>query len=440
MIKTSNVIQRRDLDPLLLKAREVIRYYEKAANCIVSVLGPDCTSIEDSKHPKAILFCALCKQYHQNTGKDLAPNEYPCTGLHCKAIQEARRLGGSYVYMCPAGFVFWTSPLYSGERFAGALMSSGFLAIERRQAVENIFQLCGGAVSHADIEQYLEGIPEKNGEEIKALAQMMLICADQISAYNDENEQMPLLSPVQQIKIPQNGESALAMEQERRLLASLRRGDAEDTRKLLKELVHILYEASGGNFDYFKLRIIELVVFLSREAANPGNAEHMKDIETNSRYLKRIEDAQNIEEVSENLFVVIERMSGKIFSFQGVRHASALRKAERFIWDNYTRKISLQEVAQVSGLSAPYFSTVFKDEMGENLSNYLNRLRVEKAAAMLRETELSINEIAAACGFEDQSWFSKIFKNHTGFSPGKYREHGGNLPLRNTPALAAELN
>jgi AraC-like DNA-binding protein len=118
-------------------------------------------------------------------------------------------------------------------------------------------------------------------------------------------------------------------------------------------------------------------------------------------------------------------MAGQIFSFQGVRHASALRKAERYIWENYTRKISLQEIANASGLSAPYFSTIFKEEMGENLSGYLNRLRVEKASRLLTETDLSLSEIAGACGFEDQSWFSKIFKSYTGQSPGKYRNQGG---------------
>ncbi|MDR1249956.1 MAG: AraC family transcriptional regulator, partial [Treponema sp.] len=82
---------------------------------------------------------------------------------------------------------------------------------------------------------------------------------------------------------------------------------------------------------------------------------------------------------------------------------------------------SLQEISAAAGLSAPYFSTVFKEEMGENLSSYLNRLRVEKAEHMLTETGLTLNEIASACGFEDQSWFSKIFKSFTGISPGRYR-------------------
>jgi YesN/AraC family two-component response regulator len=177
-----------------------------------------------------------------------------------------------------------------------------------------------------------------------------------------------------------------------------------------------------------QLRAIELVVLLSRAAVSPDHCgappEDLKILETNNRYLRRIQEAQNLEELTDILHLIVERMSAQIFSFQGVRHASALRKAERFIWENYARKISLQEIAEASGLSAPYFSSIFKEEMGENLSNYLNRLRVEKAAALLIESELSLSEIAGTCGFEDQSWFSKIFKSYTGVSPGKFREQG----------------
>jgi AraC-like DNA-binding protein/ligand-binding sensor protein len=429
MSKTVNIIQRRDLDPLLFKACEIVRHYEKAANCLVSVLGPDCKSVEFSSPPKAVLFCTLCKRFCEKAGRKLSLGEYPCASMHFNAIQEARRLGGSYIYTCPVGFIFWTSPFYSGERFAGALMSSGILAVDRQQAAERIFQICGGEMSRKEIDHYLEGIPEKTGDEIKALAQMMLICAGQISG--GENR------PVYPLKYGEEEppaadrplrENTCFLDKERVLLASLRRGDNDDSRKILKELMAILYESSGGNFDCFKMRVIELVVFLSRAAVESDETDDVDILETNSRYLKKIEDSQNMEEVAENLNLTISRMSGKFFCFQGVRHASALRKAERFIWENYTRKISLQEVARASGLSAPYFSTVFKEEMGENLSNYLNRLRVEKAAAMLKETNLPISEIAAACGFEDQSWFSKIFRNYAGFSPGKYREYGGTLP------------
>ena len=68
-------------------------------------------------------------------------------------------------------------------------------------------------------------------------------------------------------------------------------------------------------------------------------------------------------------------------------------------------------------------------EMGENLSCYLNRMRVEKACRFLTETNIPLSEISASCGFEDQSWFSKIFKNYTGMNPAKYRYKKKSLTL-----------
>jgi len=165
-------------------------------------------------------------------------------------------------------------------------------------------------------------------------------------------------------------------------------------------------------------------VLLTRAVSDPKDIKESTATETFERCLKKIEESSSIEEITNILTSITERMSEKIFSFHGIRHFSALRKAERYIWTHYTRKLSLREIAKASGLSAPYLSTIFKEEMGENLSNYLNRLRIEKAATMLITTNMSISEIAKTCGFEDQSWFSKIFKNNTNLTPGKYRERG----------------
>jgi len=396
MAQLSNIIQRRDLEPLLHKAHKVVKYYEKAANCTASVMGPDSDNAE--KH-----FCSLCNQCAVNC----QGAKKPCSLLHREAVNKARKLGGSYIYVCPKGSVFWTSPFYSGERFAGALISGGVTGEER------------------------------NSGKIKALAQMMLVCADQISgmsfvqkSYNTQiNAKKTETSAKEAVneKKLKTLSDAYPMDMERMLLASLRRGDRVEARKILVELLNILNKELSGNFDGLRLKAMELAVLLSRSAVDMEDAKDGAVLETDNRYLKKIEECSNLQEITEILSAITERMSGKIFSFHGVRHFSAIRKAERYIWENYTRKISLQEIAEVSGLSAPYFSTIFKNEMGENLSGYLNRLRVERAALMLITTNISISGIASACGFEDQSWFSKIFKNNTGLTPGKYREQGSAL-------------
>ncbi|MDR2103022.1 MAG: helix-turn-helix domain-containing protein [Treponema sp.] len=445
---SANIINRREIEPLLLKAREIIKFYEQATDCGVAILDQPDNSIEIPDYERAAFFCKLCKQYCPGREPLRDQESFPCEQIHLDAVAKAQHIGGTYIYICDLGFTYWTSIFYSGGCYAGALIAGKFLAVERERIVEKITALSGGAVPAEEIRSRLEAIPEKSREGISSLAQLLQICAERISDstedYRDVIERITeqdseLLSQIRFIKTqrpkvpdaaggPAGGQAEdqnYPLDKERILLAALRRGDYESGRKILNELLENILITAPDNFEFIRLRAIELVVLLSRAAITPDDSEDNQLLENNNRYLRRIQESQSIEELTENLHIIVERMAGAIFSFQGIRHASALRKAERFIWDNYTRKISLQEIADASGLSAPYFSTIFKEEMGENLSAYLNRLRAEKAAVMLTETDLPLSEIACICGFEDQSWFSKIFKNFAGVSPGKYRENGG---------------
>ena len=213
------------------------------------------------------------------------------------------------------------------------------------------------------------------------------------------------------------------LEKEKSLLAALRKGDISEAKKILNELLAVLFFSNPGQFKYVQLRATELIVLISRIEISP--AKSSVSMETNSQNLKMVQEAKNPEEMTDILHTIVDNAAASISSFKGVPHAMALRKAESFIMENFTRKISLKEISKVAGLSPPYFSTIFKEEMGENLSKYLNRLRVEKASNLLLETDMPLAEIASCCCFEDQSWFSKIFKAYTGISPGKYRNKGG---------------
>jgi AraC-like DNA-binding protein/ligand-binding sensor protein len=429
----SNIINRREIEPLLIKALEVVKSYERAVDCEVSVIDQTGQPI----HDPSTLACGLCLKCHPAGSyyQCQEPGTYPCLETHIQGVNEAQRMGGSYIYVCDMGFIYWASPIYSSGRLGGGLFAGGILSVDRQQMAQKLSLRCRGTVSDADILAALEEIPVKNSEEIGALAQMLLLCADQISRgpegyetvkYNSGEEPRKEAPPPRE-EDKKNFRIGYSLDKERMLLAALRRGDNEAGRQILNQILENLFTSNPHNFNFIQLRAIELVVLLSREAVTVDNSEDSNQLDKNNRYLRHIQEAQNIEDLTAVMHTIVERMGSQIFSFQGVRHASALRKAERFIWENYTRKICLQEVADASGLSAPYFSTIFKEEMGENLSNYLNRLRVEKASSMLTETNLALSEIAGACGFEDQSWFSKIFKSYTGVSPGKYRETGMGL-------------
>jgi AraC-like DNA-binding protein/ligand-binding sensor protein len=423
-----------------------MRSYEKATNVTVSVLDRNGHSIPDESSFFSEYFCALCRQYSGDTDRQWEDQEYPCTRIHRDAISRAQRSRGVYVYICDLGFAYWVCSLTSGGRLAGALVAGLALSISRKEAAERIHKKSGGKISLSAAEKLLEGIEEKTFDEIKAMARLLLICAGRISRRSETFhetlkrralQQYNILDRIEDLKDKYENEPEYPLEKERQLLDCLRRGDKEETRKALDELLARLFFSAPDNFKFLQYRAIELAILFSRTAAAAGNAGETLS-ELNNFYLERIQEAQGSEEIIDTLYQMAEAMTEQISPFKGVRHALPLRRAECYIRENYTRKVRLKEVADVSGLSAPYFSTVFKEEMGENLSDYLNRLRVDRAAKLLLETDLSLSEIAGSCGFEDQSWFSKTFKSYTGSSPGKYRDNnrvpntillGDNLPV-----------
>jgi AraC-like DNA-binding protein len=453
--KTSERQQKRS-PSYLLNAWKVLSSYAKATESMVCVMDQNLLPIpeifeEITGEKNTCLFCMKYKNRYiapDSEGEippclgqpgrvqDLTAN--PCNMMHTNAIKRAYHFGGSYIYMCDLGFIFWTSPIFKSGRFSGALLGSGFLGIDPQETLETMQIMSGGTIPEEKIREQISVFPRCGSAKAKSLAELLLICAESLSEGPEDYhktlrrraEQQAIIS--EQISLlkdqyPEgNSVPGYPLDKERMLLAALRRGDHEQGRKILNELLGILFFSNPDHFTYIRFRAIELVVLLSRTAISPGNTKPAI-LETNNHYLNQIGDVENIEELTDVLHSIVEDMAGQIFSFQGTRHASALRKAERYIYENYTRKISLKEIADASGLSAPYFSNIFKEEMGENLTNYLNRLRVEKASRLLTETEMSLSEIAGVCGFENQSWFSKIFKNFTGISPGKYRGQGGGM-------------
>ncbi|MEK3982750.1 response regulator transcription factor [Paenibacillus sp. FSL K6-3166] len=92
-----------------------------------------------------------------------------------------------------------------------------------------------------------------------------------------------------------------------------------------------------------------------------------------------------------------------------------------YIQEHYADPITLTEVAKQFHFNASYLSSYFTAHNGEGFSEYLNKVRLEKAMELLETTEHSISDISASVGYSDQSYFTKVFKKQTGISPSRYR-------------------
>ena len=100
-------------------------------------------------------------------------------------------------------------------------------------------------------------------------------------------------------------------------------------------------------------------------------------------------------------------------------------KAILFMQQNLTKPITLDNIAQSAHLSVSFFSRKFKQETGYAPIEYFNHLRIQKACQLLHFSQLRINEVASEIGIDDPFYFSRLFKQQMGMSPVAYRKNGG---------------
>ncbi|MFE6076333.1 response regulator [Paenibacillus sp. NPDC057886] len=98
-------------------------------------------------------------------------------------------------------------------------------------------------------------------------------------------------------------------------------------------------------------------------------------------------------------------------------------KVQKYIKDHLSHGLSLDELGKVAHLHPVYLSKLFKQETGENVSNYISRKRLEKASRLLQDSELRVNDIAQMVGYKKNQYFIQLFKVEFGVTPYQYRRN-----------------
>lgn len=105
-----------------------------------------------------------------------------------------------------------------------------------------------------------------------------------------------------------------------------------------------------------------------------------------------------------------------------VNYSLPVRLACEYIEKNFQENINLNKISNYVSLSKNYFCNIFKKETGITIWDYLIRIRMEEAKRMLLETEQKTYEISEKVGYDDPSYFGRLFKKYTGFTPMEFRE------------------
>jgi AraC family transcriptional regulator len=102
-----------------------------------------------------------------------------------------------------------------------------------------------------------------------------------------------------------------------------------------------------------------------------------------------------------------------------------LGRVRDYLHSEFTRSISLADLSTVAGVHPSHLARTFRRVNGYTIGEYVRQLRVEHSATLLKQRQMSLAEVAIACGFHDQSHFTRVFANAFGVSPGRYTSLAG---------------
>lgn len=215
------------------------------------------------------------------------------------------------------------------------------------------------------------------------------------------------------------------------------------------------YNCDGNEID--KLRYIGLIREAEQSLQN-NNIEHLKEIVNGAFELTREFNPnilENIYEFCYRILIVVNKMlknDYKTIKYEELQKYSSLKELKKFVINSiekldinsienttkkyskpveqtlkiiqrdYDKNISLDDISQSIAVSKNYFCYLFKREVGVSLWNYLTQVRLQQAKKLLKETEMKTYEIAFKVGYDNPSYFSKIFKKIEHMTPNEYRE------------------
>jgi AraC-like DNA-binding protein len=216
----------------------------------------------------------------------------------------------------------------------------------------------------------------------------------------------------------------LYLYQEPALMAAIRRGDRGEARRLINLVLVHIYSAGEERSDLLKGLLLELVVMMSRAAIEAGGGQS-EVLGMNFRFLTRLAEVDDDEDLAAWLRETLERLMGTIEAQEDFTPPLLITKAMDFLRENISNEITRDEVARHAGISPSHFSRLLKLRTGRSFTELLRQCRVDLACDLLLDPDRPLAEIAADCGFCDQSYFTRVFSETKGLTPGRFRERLG---------------
>ena len=205
---------------------------------------------------------------------------------------------------------------------------------------------------------------------------------------------------------------------------TIRSGNLRKVRSLLSEPFHLkkgLGILSDNPLQNLKYHLTITTALVARFCIS-GGLSQAEAYSLSDYYIRLADEASTAEEISDIHNEMCLHYTRQMLALQRSAITSkAVTTAINYIYEHLHTRITLETLASVTNLSAPYFSRLFKKETGYPVSEYILSKKLETAKSMLASSDYSIAEISASLAFPSQSYFTNVLKKDCGMTPKEYR-------------------
>ncbi len=394
---------------------------------IVDVEGHSIFSNKDAQ--KNCDFCQVIRKMEKEKGF------HRCAGSYARAGKQAAIFDVPYIFRCPAGLIEWAAPIIIDGKNLGTIICGQVLMWEPEEFFWIELEEMNSCLTddYTELFKAAKELQVVSGEKVQSAASMIYLIANYIVRAGWESihhkkemelKQFLLNDEIQTRKVLEeklNNQSLnFFLEKEKALIGKIKLRDLEKCRQIFKVMLADIFTESCGKLPIIKDRVFELVVVMSR-AAVKGGVDSRKSISFNANLMQELNNAYNIIEINIAALAVMERYLEEILNNGKLKNRIIIEGLKGFIRNNYQKNLTLEEIADSVFLSPFYVSHIFKESQNMTVMDYMTKVKLDEAKKMLNNPRFKIEEIAMDLGYNDGSYFSKVFRRNEGMTPTQFR-------------------
>jgi two-component system response regulator YesN len=367
-------------------------------------------------------FCEIVKSSDEGLRR--------CDKERRRGLKNAVETGQSYISLCHAGIVLVCVPVMDKDKALGGMFFGKCLW---EPVTENLVKhvekrLEGVGVDRRKMTAAMRKLPIIQGRKIHQAAEFLFDLLYEVGRFDSRvirwrrqrAEQQSQIGEFIQERKKLGTEWRYPLESERELMGKVKIGDRTGAKEILNSILGTILFHSPGDLGTLKARLLELLSILSRSAVEGGVDVNVM-LEKNLGYVNKVMQIDNQEDLCAWISTALNEFIELVYTSQDAKKVTQITPVINYIDANYDKAVTLAEVARVSHLSSSRLAHVFKEQMGITVIDYVTSVRIERAKQLLLATDQNCTEICFQVGYNNQSYFTRTFKELVGMPPRQFR-------------------